>query len=330
MFKKAEITGDDSTAVYILREIRHIYIALHQDTFSALPTAFSTSTRYDSILFEASSYPLCTIPGHGTVVGSPAEITDPSAATSLTVPLPDPGPATISPPPGPDVLPPPTLIPRHRHVRFADEPSPHDMPQDTTIIETPPVSLINYHFPAIFPESASTAKNQGPADTPTIPPTASSEFVVRFILAASTSIAQPLVTLPSTSTVTAEQHNAPHSIVPVMSISSFSIPIPRGAVPADPQVASASPSQANQPTPGQGFPPQSSVSAISFTTPQVTSVSHPSIASSDGAINTHDNSRTPDFSSNMEVPHDPHQLDMSVPSIVTELLRHPIDTVPSS
>ena len=51
-------------------------------TFSAPPTAFSASTRYNYILFEASSYPLCTIPGHGTVVGSPAEITDPSATTS--------------------------------------------------------------------------------------------------------------------------------------------------------------------------------------------------------------------------------------------------------
>ena len=333
---EAQITGDHSTAVYILKEIRHIYIALHQGTASAPPTAFSASTRYNPILFKASSYPSCTIPSHGAVVASQREITHPSAATSPTVPLPDPVPATISPPAGPDVSPLPTLIPRHRRIPFADERSP---PQDTTTIEsshvTPPVNLENNQFPAILLESVSTATNQGPADTPAILPTASSGFDPRSIPATSTSIAQPLVTLPSTSTVTAEQHNAdlgvvPHTIIPVMPIAPFSIPIPGDVVPANPQAASASPSQANKLTPGPGFPPQSSVSAISFTTPQVTSVSHPNIASSDGAIDTHDNSRTPDFSSNMEVPHDPHQPGMSVPGIVTELSRHPIDTVPSS
>ena len=69
-----------------------------------------------------------------------------------------------------------------------------------------------------------------------ISPTASSEYDLHSIPAGSTPIAQPLVTLPSSSTVAAEQHNAdrgavPHPIVPVMPFSSFSTPVPGDAVP---------------------------------------------------------------------------------------------------
>jgi hypothetical protein len=53
-----------STPVKILRDIRHIYIALHQGT-DAVPTAFSASTdSFDSILEHPSSYPLCDIASH--------------------------------------------------------------------------------------------------------------------------------------------------------------------------------------------------------------------------------------------------------------------------
>ncbi len=49
---------------YILRCIRDVYIALHQDTISA-PARFSPSTNdQDWILREPSSYPLCNEPGH--------------------------------------------------------------------------------------------------------------------------------------------------------------------------------------------------------------------------------------------------------------------------
>ncbi|KAI0246132.1 hypothetical protein BJV78DRAFT_1158111 [Lactifluus subvellereus] len=73
---KARITGAYTIPVYILSEIRHIYIALHQGTDSA-PTAFSASTRHsDDILHQPSSYPLCNIPGHPShiyeaVIGAP-------------------------------------------------------------------------------------------------------------------------------------------------------------------------------------------------------------------------------------------------------------------
>ena len=49
--------------VYILREIRHLYLALHHGT--AAPTVFSASTNYfDSILSKPSSYQLCKIASH--------------------------------------------------------------------------------------------------------------------------------------------------------------------------------------------------------------------------------------------------------------------------
>ena len=51
-------------AWYTLGPIRNIYLALHRDTDSA-PTRFSASTTdYDRILLEPSSYPSCNIPGH--------------------------------------------------------------------------------------------------------------------------------------------------------------------------------------------------------------------------------------------------------------------------
>ncbi len=57
-------SGSDSTPIYILRYIRHLYIALHQGTI-AIPTAFSSSTAdHDDILSHGSSYPLCAIASH--------------------------------------------------------------------------------------------------------------------------------------------------------------------------------------------------------------------------------------------------------------------------
>jgi hypothetical protein len=76
---KARVTEASSMLVYLLKEIRHIYMALHQGTDSA-PTAFSASTLViNRILSDPSSYPLCNIPGHAshTVTGPPEE----SAAT---------------------------------------------------------------------------------------------------------------------------------------------------------------------------------------------------------------------------------------------------------
>jgi hypothetical protein len=57
-------SGSDSTPIYILQYIRHLYIALHQGT-DASPTLFFSSTADDDdVLFHDSSYPLCNITGH--------------------------------------------------------------------------------------------------------------------------------------------------------------------------------------------------------------------------------------------------------------------------
>ena len=61
---KAQVSGDQWMASGILRAIRNVYLALHQDTDSA-PTQFSASTRdWESILEEPSSYPVCKVRDH--------------------------------------------------------------------------------------------------------------------------------------------------------------------------------------------------------------------------------------------------------------------------
>ena len=80
--QEAKKHGEFSPPIWILRLIRHHYIALHEGTDSA-PNAFSASTDYfDTILWEPSSYPSCNIDGHRP--DSTAHVPVP---TSGTVPL---------------------------------------------------------------------------------------------------------------------------------------------------------------------------------------------------------------------------------------------------
>ena len=86
--------GPQNTSVFILHRIRHLYIALHQGT-DAAPTAFSASTTYwDDILFEPSSYPCCNLASHRP---------DSTAHVSFPLPIqpdtPDDSPDALSPPP---------------------------------------------------------------------------------------------------------------------------------------------------------------------------------------------------------------------------------------
>jgi hypothetical protein len=79
LVQDARNRGSYTTPVYILREIRHHYIALHQGT-DAAPTAFSASTfEYESILLDPSSYPCCNLAGHR-----------PDSTAHLSLPLPQP------------------------------------------------------------------------------------------------------------------------------------------------------------------------------------------------------------------------------------------------
>ncbi|KAH9034800.1 hypothetical protein EDB84DRAFT_1578111 [Lactarius hengduanensis] len=82
---KAQNDDDRSMATYILKPIRNVYIALHQDT---APTRFSASTGDgDVILRDLSSYPLCNVTNHRTVpydhaVLTPAPLVSPDAPSS--------------------------------------------------------------------------------------------------------------------------------------------------------------------------------------------------------------------------------------------------------
>jgi hypothetical protein len=61
---KVQGSDDVQMAFCTLRQIRNVYLALHQDTDSA-PIRFSTSTDdRDPILWVPSSYPVCNVPGH--------------------------------------------------------------------------------------------------------------------------------------------------------------------------------------------------------------------------------------------------------------------------
>ena len=75
--QEAKKEGPYSSPVTTLRSIRHLYIALHQGTDLADPTAFSAS--------DASSYPSCDLASH-----RPESILQISAPNSRDVPLPTP------------------------------------------------------------------------------------------------------------------------------------------------------------------------------------------------------------------------------------------------
>ena len=62
--REAQGSNNRHTANYILRRIRHLFLALHQGTDSA-PTHFSASTcNWNVILEVPSSYPLCKVSDH--------------------------------------------------------------------------------------------------------------------------------------------------------------------------------------------------------------------------------------------------------------------------
>jgi hypothetical protein len=74
-------------SVYILKPIRHHYIALHQGT-DAAPTAFDASTiDYSDVLNDPFWYPLCNIPGHhpiATTFDSPNAFLNPSTEPAVS------------------------------------------------------------------------------------------------------------------------------------------------------------------------------------------------------------------------------------------------------
>jgi Family of unknown function (DUF6535) len=325
--------------VFILRHIRHIYVALHQGT-DAAPTTFSSFTDDDDpILRRPSSYPLCNIPGHQTVIGSTGKTTHPPTITSPTLPPPDVVLNTVTPSAAPDLSPYHALTPDHSRIDPADEPSLHDIPHPTAIIEpshcSPPVNVENNLFTAASPNSLTAIATQGPADTATISPVANSESDPRPALAASTSIPLVSLTLPSSSTIVPQRNTDLGSVAPSMlpgiSLSSFPTSVPGDVIPAESQSSSASPiSRIVQVAPVPGLPHSTSAIAISFSGRRVTFVSQLNTAPNEAASDIDDNSQTRDLSINTEAPQHTELLGMSDGDIATELLRDSLDTVPSS
>ncbi|KAF8263945.1 hypothetical protein EI94DRAFT_537376 [Lactarius quietus] len=77
---KAQNDNNQSATGLTLGMIRHVYIALHQDS-GTTPTRFFACTDYDEILWDPSSYPLCDVPCHRH--DSTPHIHDNSASTSI-------------------------------------------------------------------------------------------------------------------------------------------------------------------------------------------------------------------------------------------------------
>jgi hypothetical protein len=109
----------------LLGRIRNVYIALHHDT-NATPTRFSASTSdYDEILSDPSSYPLCNLLCHHP--DSTPHIHDNSASTSNSRAVPHdgatPAPASLSNPDAP----------------FSPTQSPSPLPIANSVTDVPPL-----------------------------------------------------------------------------------------------------------------------------------------------------------------------------------------------
>ena len=97
LVQEARDRGRHTTPVHILRLIRHLYIALHQDTDTAL-TAFPLSANNpDPILWQPSSFPLCDIPSHRLDSTTRVLLADPHTDRFLAQPG-DSHDASVSPP----------------------------------------------------------------------------------------------------------------------------------------------------------------------------------------------------------------------------------------
>ena len=84
---EAQDTGEDNTYVGILREIRHVYIDLHQGT-EAAPTFPAATYSFDPVLCHPSSYRYCNISSHRqdlTVSPSPSRLHRTSGGGTATL-----------------------------------------------------------------------------------------------------------------------------------------------------------------------------------------------------------------------------------------------------
>ena len=136
---KVQGSNDRQMAGLILRPIRNVFLALHQDTDSA-PTQFSASTGfYDDVLWSPSSYPICKVLDHHS--DSTAPLHDDHAPTTFTPAVPDDHDNTALVPslPSPKSLPSSTCAPLPIGDALTDKP-----PVDNTIsLPVPTTPLIS-------------------------------------------------------------------------------------------------------------------------------------------------------------------------------------------
>ncbi|KAH9025206.1 hypothetical protein EDB84DRAFT_404624 [Lactarius hengduanensis] len=173
---KAQNDDDETIALYIIRRIRDVYVALHQGTDSA-PTRFSTR-NWEPILRRPSSYPVCNVAGH--------HIRDNSASTtfSRTATL---VPASLSSPDAPS-----SLVPSLHHIdeSLTNVPSlDNSYPVHQTTIES-------ICTPATSPDLATAGEIRDIVTSSTITPRATPE----------TSTSAPLSSIPPPAPV-ATRHN---------------------------------------------------------------------------------------------------------------------------
>jgi hypothetical protein len=153
-----------SAPYFILREIRHLFTTLHEDTYSP-PTGFSTTLHGDDFAWDPSSYPLCNIVRHTSV---PLPHIRASAVPVVAVP---------------HLHPPPAHMPRftgHNVPRFPTpswgttsrlltEPSSSDMPDAPQY--SVPVSLESQPLSITSLDIAAAGATPGDPDTSTSPQT---------------------------------------------------------------------------------------------------------------------------------------------------------------
>ena len=198
--REAQKSAPFTAYVYVLANIRHLYMALHpQDTPSA-PTKFSPSTAiFDRILYHGSSYPICDIPGHRPQ----AKIVHTSqAAEGETVPFSSF--PTVAPSTRPDAPPFPALNSDHIVVHPADKISPDGLPNTTQPVISvfppppPPASLhpstLNPYPPPLTlplppPLNPLGPTSQPPSPLTSLPPSPLSALI---------SLPSPLLTPPDT------------------------------------------------------------------------------------------------------------------------------------
>ena len=121
---KAQASNDQRMTAFILRPIRNVYLALHQDTDSA-PTQLPAGTgHWEGILREPSSYPVCNVPDHRS--DSTPHIHEDNISMTLARAIPH----------DPSI---PTVVPFHTSPDLPSSSTHTPFPVDETLTDTLPL-----------------------------------------------------------------------------------------------------------------------------------------------------------------------------------------------